>query len=164
MCFRSSSFSSPPPRFFDILFVSGHEAVCAVAIEPPPPIPRPHCRPLDLSHTFPHPSACDSRASRVARGRDGGAPHVQGSWVGWVDDVGRASGRLRSHPPRRRRLESHWLEDGPQRPAHGWPSRIRRLRPATTSPRSSSEAKIANASVSQDLCAARFACDLQMGH
>ena len=88
---KASSFSAPRFGIFDILFVGGHEAVCAVATEPPPPIPRPPSRPLDLSDACAHPSAARSRASRVASGRDGRAPHVQGSWVGWVDDVGRAS-------------------------------------------------------------------------
>ena len=32
-------------------------------------------------------------------------------WVSWVDDAGRASGRLRPHPPRRHRLESPRLHD-----------------------------------------------------
>ena len=88
---KASSFSAPRFGIFDILFVGGHEAVCAVATEPPPPIPRPPSRPLDLSDACAHPAAARSRASRVASGRDGRAPHVQGSWVGWVDDVGRAS-------------------------------------------------------------------------
>ena len=108
---RSSSFSSPRVGSFDILFVGGHEAVCAVAIEAPPPTARPRSRLPHLSDACAHPSAARSRASRVASGRDGRAPHVHGSWVGWVDDVGRASGRLRPHPPRQRRLESHWLDD-----------------------------------------------------
>lgn len=120
---KASSFSAPRFGIFDILFVGGHEAVCAVATEPPPPIPRPPSRPLDLSDACAHPSAARSRASRVASGRDGRAPHVQGSWVGWVDDVGRASGRLRPHPPRRGRLESHHHRAWPRWPAHGWSPR-----------------------------------------
>ena len=111
---RSSSISSPRVGSFDILFVGGHEAICAVAIEPPPPILRPRSRLPHLSDACAHPSAARTRASRVASGRDGRAPHVQGRWVGWVDDAGRASGRLRPHPPRHRRLESHRLDDGLQ--------------------------------------------------
>jgi hypothetical protein len=103
---RSSSFSAPRVGSFDILFVGGHEAVCAVAIEPPPPFLRPRSRPPHLSDACAHPSAARSRASRMASGRDGRAPRVQGRWVGWVDDVGRASGRLRPHPPRQRRIGS----------------------------------------------------------
>ena len=108
---RASFFSAPRVGFFDILFVGGHEAVCAVTVEPPPPIPRPHSRPLHLSDACAHLSARRSHASCVATGRDSRAPCMQGHWMGWVDDAGRASGRLRPHPPRRHRLESPRLHD-----------------------------------------------------
>ena len=56
---RSILFSAPRVGSFDILFVGGHEAVCAVAVEAPPPIPRPRfsVSPLDLSDACPALSA-----------------------------------------------------------------------------------------------------------
>ena len=108
---RASFFSAPRVGFFDILFVGGHEAVCAVTVEPPPPIPRARSRPLHVSDACAHVSAGDSHASGVVCGRGCRALRVQGHWVGWVDDAGRASGRLRPHPPRRHRLESPRLHD-----------------------------------------------------
>ena len=116
---RSSSISAPRVGSFDILFVGGHEAVYAVAVEHPPPIPRPRCRPPHLSDACPHPSAGDSRAPRVARGRDGRAPHVQDVCGGRVDDARRARGRLRPHPRRRGRLESPRLTGPPRRRTTG---------------------------------------------
>ena len=50
-------FSPLRAGFFDILFVGGHEAVCAVAIEPSPPIPRARMRSFDLSDACAHASA-----------------------------------------------------------------------------------------------------------
>ena len=46
-----------PLRIFDILFVGGQEAVCAVAVEPSPPIPRARMRSFDLSDACAHASA-----------------------------------------------------------------------------------------------------------
>ena len=100
---RSSSISAPRVGSFDILFVGGHEAVCAVAIEAPPPIPRPRSRPLDLSDACAHPSAADSRASTVADGRGERAPCARHGRTVRVDDGGRASGAAR---PRRRRAQA----------------------------------------------------------
>ena len=106
---RRTSSSSPPRIFCDILFVGGQEAVCAVAIEPPPPIPRARMRSFDLSDAFAHPSAGDSRASRVARGRGGRAPRVQDRSGPWVDQGRRALAGLRPRLRRRGRLESNRL-------------------------------------------------------
>ena len=51
-------FISPPRAgFFGNLFVGGQEAVCAVAIEPSPPIPRARMRSFDLSDACAHASA-----------------------------------------------------------------------------------------------------------
>ena len=83
-----------------------------MAVEPPPPFLRSRSRLPHLSDACAHPSAARSRASCVASGRDGRAPHVQGRWVGWVDDAGRACGRLQRCVHRRGPLESHWLDDG----------------------------------------------------
>ena len=103
-------FISPPRAgFFGNLFVGGQEAVCAVAIEPPPPIPRARMRSFDLSDAFAHPSAGDSRASRVARGRGGRAPRVQDRSGPWVDQGRRALAGLRPRLRRRGRLESNRL-------------------------------------------------------
>ena len=121
---RSSSVSAPRVGSFDILFVGGHEAVRAVAVEPPPPIPRSRSRLPHLSDACAHPSAARTRASCVASGRDDRAPHVQGRWVGWVDDAGRASGRLLRCMRRRGPLESHHHRAWPRWPAHGWSPRI----------------------------------------
>ena len=121
---RASFFSAPRVGFFDILFVGGHEAVCAVAVEPPPPFLRSRSRLPHLSDACAHPSAARTRASCVASGRDDRAPHVQGRWVGWVDDAGRASGRLLRCVRRRGPLESHHHRAWPRWPAHGWSPRI----------------------------------------
>ena len=48
---RTSLFSAPRPVLFGILFVGGHESGCAVAIDPPSPIPRSRSRPLGFSFT-----------------------------------------------------------------------------------------------------------------
>ena len=50
-------FSPLSAGFFGNLFVGGQEAICAVAIEPPPPIPRPRMHSLDLSDACVHASA-----------------------------------------------------------------------------------------------------------
>ena len=50
-------FSPLRAGFFGILFVGGQEAVRAVAIEPPPPIPRARMRSFDLSDACAHVSA-----------------------------------------------------------------------------------------------------------
>ena len=50
-------FSPLLTGLFGNLFVGGQEAVCAVAIEAPPPIPRPLSRPLDVSDACAHLSA-----------------------------------------------------------------------------------------------------------
>ena len=50
-------FSPLRAGFFGILFVGGQEAVRAVAIEPPPPIPRARMRSFDLSDACAHASA-----------------------------------------------------------------------------------------------------------
>ena len=121
---RSSSFSAPRVGSFDTLFVGGHEAVCAVAIEAPPPTPRPRSRLPHLSDACAHPSAARSRASRVASGRDGRASRVQDVCGGRVDGARRARGRLRPRARRCGRLERPRLDDRPRGPAYGWPPRI----------------------------------------
>ena len=50
-------FSPPRTGFFGNLFVGGQEAVCAVAVEPSPPIPRARMRSFDLSDACAHASA-----------------------------------------------------------------------------------------------------------
>ena len=54
---KLSSISAARFGFFDILFVGGQEAVCAVAVEPSPPIPRARMRSFDLSDACAHASA-----------------------------------------------------------------------------------------------------------
>ena len=66
-------------------------------------------RSFDLSDAFAHPSAGDSRASRVARGRGGRAPRVQDRSGPWVDQGRRALAGLRPRLRRRGRLESRHL-------------------------------------------------------
>ena len=97
-------FSPLRAGFFGNLFVGGQEAICAVAIEPPPPIPRPRMHSLDLSDACAHPSAGDSRASCVARGRRGRAPHVQDRSGVWVDHARRAPAGIQPRLRRRARL------------------------------------------------------------
>ena len=73
-------FSPPRAGFFGNLFVGGQEAVCAVAIEPPPPIPRAHMRSFDLSRFLMPvrtPRLTDFRTSLVQTVRDACAPRVQ---------------------------------------------------------------------------------------
>ena len=64
----------------------------------------------------------------------------------WVDDAGRACGRLRHCVRRRGPLESHWLDDGLQWAADCRPLQIGRLRrPTTSSSRRSSTSRTARA-------------------
>ena len=104
-----SFFSARRTGFFGVLFLGAQEAVCAVAIEPPPPIPRSCTRSFDFlmpvralsSHSLfaaPGPARC----LPAARAQKGAVLHH-------AERVPHARGRRRPRLRRPGRLESRRL-------------------------------------------------------
>ena len=107
---RPSSISAPGVGSFDILFLTGQEAVCAVAIEASPPIPRPQSRAPRLFFPSRLSLTADLRPPCVASRRGERAPRVQDGRRVRVDGGGRVCGAARPRVGRARAQRRRWLD------------------------------------------------------